>query len=193
MESDGPNQIAEKSDCPKRFTGLLLADLEHFGESLWRNDEIGERRFNFFLTLTTSVIAGLAALYAADNKSAIDKAMLPYVTRAALAGLFMFGLMTYLRLLQKNRVTDEHHQTLRHIRERLAKLDPEALGYNVPQQLPHTVKWLRGGLAQTAALMTAGLSALLVYSFAASVALAVATGSVFAIGLVCAAIRKGAE
>jgi hypothetical protein len=191
MESDGPNQIAEKSDCPKRFTGLLLADLEHFGESLWRNDEIGERRFNFFLTLTTSVIAGLAALYAKEG--VIDKATLPYVTRAALAGLFMFGLMTYLRLLQKNRVTDEHHETLRYIRDRLAKLDPAAGEYKVPQRLPHTVKWLRGGLAQTAALMTAGLSALLVYSFAASVALAVATGSLLAIGLVYAAIRKGAE
>lgn len=191
MKSDGPNRIAD----------LLHADLKHFGESLWRNDETGERRFNFFLTLTTSVIAGLAALYAAKDGGAVDKAMLPYVARAALAGLFIFGGMTYLRLLQKNRVTDEYHKTLGYIRDELAKLDPEAKTYKVPRRIPapRAMRWLKGGLAQMAGVMTAGLFALLVYSFVSEVrditcpvALAIGAGSVLAIGLVYAAIRGDA-
>jgi hypothetical protein len=45
-------------------TEFLLAELEHFGQSLWRNEEVGEKRFNFFLTLVTAVISGLVALHA---------------------------------------------------------------------------------------------------------------------------------
>ena len=26
---------------------LLIEDLKHFGESFWRNEEVGEKRFNF--------------------------------------------------------------------------------------------------------------------------------------------------
>src|ERR1044071_6029218 len=34
---------------------LLFADLEYFGECEWRNEESGEKRFNFFITLVTAV------------------------------------------------------------------------------------------------------------------------------------------
>ena len=167
---------------------LLLADLEHFGESLWRNDEIGERRFNFFLTLTTSVIAGLAALYAAKAEM-FDKALLPCVTRLALTGLLVFGAMTYMRLLQKDRVTDEYHETLRYIRNMLAKLDPAAVAYEVPQG-PRTAAWRKVGLAQMAGVLTAGLFALLIYNLGGSLELATGAGCVVTIGLFYAAIRK---
>lgn len=181
---------------------LLHADLEHFGESLWRNDEIGERRFNFFLTLATSVIGGLAALYAAKEDT-FDEVTLLYVTRAALTGLLIFGGMTYLRLLQRDRVTDEYHATLRDIRNRLARLDSGALDlavrdYKMLQDPPKkaALKWRKGGLAQMAGVMTGVLLALLVYSFVPEatditcrVALAAGAGIVLAVVLVHMAIR----
>jgi hypothetical protein len=34
---------------------LFLADLERLEESIWRNEEIGEKRFNFFVTFATAV------------------------------------------------------------------------------------------------------------------------------------------
>lgn len=190
----------------ERVTTLLRADLEHFGESLWRNDEIGERRFNFFLTLATSVIGGLAALYGARDTK-FDAVTLLYITRAALLGLVIFGLLTYLRLLQRDRVTDELHATLRYIRNRLADLKPDGsdpadvepavLHYAVPLRIPkkHRLRWLKGGLAQMAGVMTGGLLALLVYSCAETmdvisrVALTAGAGGALAIGLVYAAIR----
>lgn len=184
------------SEAPGKISDLLNADLKHFGESLSRNDEIGERRFNFFLTLATSVVGGLAALYAA-KEAHFDGDVLSYVTRCALGGLFVFGLMTYLRLLQKNRVTDEHHATLRYIRKKLAGLDPAAGAYEVPQQPPRTVRWLKGGLAEMTGLMTAGLFGLLVYSFVGRVPprplhviFAIGAGSVLAAVLFYFAIRR---
>src|SRR4051812_5602125 len=101
--------------------GLLLADLNHFGESLWRNDEIGERRFNFFVTLAAAVMSGLATLYAAKDL-VLAKGTLLDVSRGALGALFVFGLLTYLRLLHRNRVNQEYHRTLKYIRNRLCNI-----------------------------------------------------------------------
>jgi hypothetical protein len=49
---------------------LLLADLEYFAECEWRNEEIGEKRFNFFMTLVTAIEGGLGAL--ASHRSSIQ-------------------------------------------------------------------------------------------------------------------------
>ena len=49
------------------MTELLLHDLDHFGESLWRNEETGEKRFDFFLTLVTAVAGGLVTLATAEQ------------------------------------------------------------------------------------------------------------------------------
>lgn len=42
---------------------LLLADLEYIRASFWKNEDIGEKRFGFFVTVVTAVVAGLVALY----------------------------------------------------------------------------------------------------------------------------------
>jgi len=41
---------------------FLLAEHEHFGDSFWRNEETGEKRVNFLITLVTAVLAALVAL-----------------------------------------------------------------------------------------------------------------------------------
>ena len=38
---------------------LLLAEYELFSTSFWKNEEVGEKRVNFFITLTTAIIAGI--------------------------------------------------------------------------------------------------------------------------------------
>ena len=140
MEQPGPSN-------PMDF---LIADLKHFGESLWRSEEIGEKRFNFFLTLVTAIIAGLVALHTNKEKLVVEVAMLGYVTSSGFGGLLIFGLLTYLRMLHRNRITDQYQRTLKHIRCQLLALHPSLKGYEVPQPInAGTWKWFRGGLAET--------------------------------------------
>jgi hypothetical protein len=46
---------------------FLLAEHRHFTESLWKNEEVGEKRLNVFITLVTAVITALVALHAKEN------------------------------------------------------------------------------------------------------------------------------
>jgi len=162
-----------------KSTEFLLDELKHFGESLWRNEEVGEKRFNFFLTLVTAVISGLVALHAQEKPLyPVDVRM--QITGGALASLLVLGLMTYLRMLHRNRVTDEYKSTLAYIRGKLAGLNPAVGHYEVPVNNGGCgKKWLRGGLAETVGALEAVLlcscltvlSVPLVFSIAVSLAL----------------------
>ena len=106
---------------------LLLADLQHFSESLWRNEEVGEKRFNFFVTLVTAASAGLVTLYASQH--APTGTVLEQIRNGVLIALAGFGTLTYLRMLQRNRVTDEYKRTLTYIRKRLVAIDRSMRNY----------------------------------------------------------------
>ena len=127
---------------------LLIADLQHFGESLWRNEEVGEKRFSFFVTLVTAVIGALVALITSDYIPSPE--VMSNLEGAVLLVLLVFGLLTYLRMVQRNHVTDEYQLTLNYIRKRFVSLCPELDSYEVPQR--HKTwwsKWLKGGYAET--------------------------------------------
>ena len=47
---------------------LFLADLDRLEESIWRNEKVGEKRFEFFVALVGAVLAGLVAFWTAENK-----------------------------------------------------------------------------------------------------------------------------
>lgn len=131
---------------------LLIADMQHFGESMWRNEEVGEKRFAFFTTLLTAVAAGLVALRAKDTNIAKDD--FKYVAGAACAGLLVIGLLSYLRMLHRNRVTDQYQATLKYIRQLFEKSCPTLKDYTVPQILGSKTKgWLHAGYAETLAVL----------------------------------------
>lgn len=143
---------------PEKSTEFLIADLNHFGESLWRNEEIGEKRFEFFLTLVTAVIAGLVVLYTKKNNINIDDESLKTIMNGTISMLLVFGLMTYLRMLQRNRITDDYKHTLKYIRKKLLDLNPSFTEYSVPHHNDIGIwKWFRGGFAETVGAMCAFL------------------------------------
>jgi hypothetical protein len=181
----------ERAEADNR-TDFLIADLEQFGEALWRNEERGEKRMNFFLTLVTAVIAGLVVLHT-EGKGPLNDCTLRYIRNGAFVGLIVFGLMTYLRMLHRNRVTDQYKSTLDHIRDMLLAINPPLEGYRVPQPLS-AGKWkrFRGGLAETVGALNAVLLCALLIINSVSVVLAVAIGLFVLIILwKLAAYRKG--
>jgi len=173
------------------LTKFLIADFDHFGQSLWRNEEIGEKRFNFFLTLLTAVIAGLVALHTATG--ALEASTLVNVTNGALVGLLILGVLTYLRLLQRNRVTDQYQRTLKYIRGKLLELNQPSLEYTAPQPLRAGIwKWFRGGLAETVGAMEAVLlCALLIINSANIILAGVVSTALLIVFWALAAPRRG--
>ncbi len=70
---------------------LFLADLERLEESIWRNEEIGEKRFNFFVTFATAVGGGLVVLWTSDRSTTDTfRAALTKATSVALVTLLVF-------------------------------------------------------------------------------------------------------
>lgn len=168
---------------------LLLADLEHFGESLWKNEEIGEKRLSFFITVTTAVGGGLAALHVRTGEAAQE--LFQASARAGLGALLILGLLAFLRMLHRNRVTDQYKDTLASIRRVYAEHCAGLASYAVPASAPLGRRWLRGGYAETFAVMSGMLLiALLVLGWDVSVRAAGAAGLVLATGLVALSSRR---
>jgi hypothetical protein len=140
---------------------LLIADLEHFGESLWRNEEIGEKRLNFFITLAAAVASGLVALATSDKPPSDET--LRGIVATALSALLVLGLVTYLRMLKRNQVTDQYHRTLKHIRETYAKLFGGLESYRVP--VPPKPRKFGGGYAETMGTIEGLLAGALIWQW----------------------------
>ncbi len=136
---------------------LLLAEYRHFAESFWKSEEIGEKRVNFLIMLVTAVAAALVTLY--TNKTSLGDSAKQAIVIGALLGVLTFGAVTLLRILQRDRVTDEYKAIVDYIREqlrRLAHFDDYELPFRPPRH------WLiRGGLAKTVAVMNSVIVAAL--------------------------------
>jgi putative (di)nucleoside polyphosphate hydrolase len=162
---------------------LILADMQHFGESLWRNEEVGEKRFEFFITLLTAVAGGLVALGSAEHgpKGYLFRSVAGLSSLAVL----ILGFLSYLRMIQRNRVRDEYQDTLRFLRQRYVTLCPElqVRSYEVPFRRPSSGRLLgRSGYAETLAIINGiVLVATLVLLANASVLVATICGSGFAL------------
>ena len=138
---------------------LLLAEYQQYSEAFWRNEEAGERRVTFFITLTTAVIAAIVALRTSEVE--ISDLTIRQITLAALSIVTIFGFTTFLRMLQRDRVTDEYKDIIGYLREQLRRRATDLNDYELPFKTQR--HWLlRGGLAITVALMNSVLLTVLI-------------------------------
>lgn len=110
---DGKTETDVKSPS-KEF---LLADYKYLCDSFWKNEETGEKRVQFFITLVTAVLAALATLF----PKAIEKNCMHDVLGIilfTLVALIIFGVITLLRIVKRNEVTDGYKKDLDEIRQR---------------------------------------------------------------------------
>lgn len=94
---------------------LLLEDFRYFSESFWRNEQVGETRVNYFVSLVTAVVAALVALMSSQHGPAGQP--LKFIVVSALTTLFCIGLITLERILKRNKTTDEYKRHLDTIRQ----------------------------------------------------------------------------
>lgn len=132
---------------------LLLAEYKFFTDSFWKNEELGERRVNFFITVTTAVLAAVVALVTSEHAGFSDDHVCQIAT-VALFGALAFGFVTYLRMLRRNQVTDEYKDIINHLRQELRKRSSTLAEYDLPFNTP-SIRLFRGGLADTVSVMNA--------------------------------------
>ncbi len=137
---------------------LLLAEYKHFSDSFWKNEEVGERRVNFFVTLSAAVFAGIVALIetAGGFNEGIKK-----TTTLALVGLLLFGVITFIRILRRNQVTDEYKKITEYLRKQMKLRSSNLSDYELPL-LSSKRKMHLGGLAESVALMNSFILAVII-------------------------------
>jgi hypothetical protein len=162
------------SPLPDHVKEYLLAEYRYVTESLWKVNDLGEKRVTFFVTLVTAVLAALVTLVTHDTASNLSHVQ--GSTRAivlfALVGLLVIGYMTLLRMIHRNRETHEYELQLRGIYERFAAAYPVLGGYAClePERARHRRALLikYGGLVETVAAINGLLLAALVVLAASS-------------------------
>ena len=145
---------------------LLLAEYDHFGDGIFKNEEIGERRIEFFLTIATATLGGVVLLLTAKEVK-LSNDDVRKVALAALLTLFVIGLVTFLRILQRDRVTDEYKAIQRYLREQLRQRSPALTEYALPFIKTRRHKLLRGGIALTMAMINSVVLAFIAAVWAA--------------------------
>jgi len=148
----------QSSDENDRLKSLLLEEYKHLCESYLSNEELGERRVTFFLTLTTAVIAAIVAIQKGVI-SVADGRVGPILV-VGLVVLLMFGIVTLVRIIRRNERTDEYLQGLAKLRKYFVKEEKaaECLVFN-PYGKPPRHKREKifslgtGGLVEMVALM----------------------------------------
>jgi hypothetical protein len=148
----------EKAERADRF---LIEDYAKWAESMYRSEEIGEKRINFFISLVTAVLAGLVALFTA-KESAIRAEVLPLVTRGALAGLLTLGAVTFLRVLHRHKVTDRCKRQIAEIRRHF--LAGSGVSLSIGESFLGRRRLRQGGLAVMMLVMNSILAGLFVYA-----------------------------
>lgn len=151
---------------------LLLADYRNFAESLWKNEQTGETRVNWFIGIVTAAAGGLIGLTSAEHRPHGEPLRLIYV--AVLFALLCFGVITLFRIFRRNAATDGYKKDSDRIRRMFRDhFDESGLlrNYNPFRSDKTDKKGLRklGGLAHTVSvinsLVAAGIAAAFVYPF----------------------------
>jgi 8-oxo-dGTP pyrophosphatase MutT (NUDIX family) len=158
---------------------LLLEDYKYLCDSFWKNEETGEKRVQFLITLVTAVMAALATLLStsikdgnADNVISRIEIIIPIILFSLLS-LLMIGIITLLRILKRNEVTDGYKYEMDEIRQRFKDYFDKDLGilYNYNPFIKKSIIRLPirklGGLAHTVAV----INSIIISSFAAIIML----------------------
>ena len=96
------------------FQELLLAEYEHLADSFLRNEEDGEKRAAFFISLAGATGAALAFLL--DDKNELTPGATNPLVVIALFFLLALGYLTFLRVVRRNVASDGYKRSLNRVR-----------------------------------------------------------------------------
>jgi len=118
--------MVKQSNDNEASVRFLLAEHQYFRESLHQNEEVGEKRVNYFISLTTVMITAFVALMSLDNAFLTFEQLL-LITVVAMLGLLVIGWLTMLRILKRNKNTDKCKERLDLVRELFRRFDTSGI------------------------------------------------------------------
>jgi Ca2+/Na+ antiporter len=151
---------SESNDASlKMAADFLLAEYHTMENHLWKNEELGDRRVNIFLTVASAVMAASASLMAGEDFFTVTGTLNPklfWIIFFSLTAVFLFGLLTLSRIIRRNLETDSCKMALDRIRLYFLRLNPNIFPYlpfdphkKIPQRRAHLLAFGSGGLVQT--------------------------------------------
>ncbi len=177
------------------FKDILLKEYEYVGRLVIEDEQIGERRVEFFNTITTTVLTLLGAL-SGSGILLIGKAVDPKMFIIGTTVLSLFGIITLRRLIHRNITTDKNikkrETTLKYfIKENEAdKIKYLPFDPYSPKKPHHIDKGLRpllslrnGGLVENVMLINSLIFAGVALSVIALVPINLEYSTIFAYGL----------
>lgn len=93
---------------------LLAMDYEHFADSYWKSEQIGETRVNWLIGVATAAVGGLGYI-ASTGPGGVTLRVIIFATLGAVA---LFGLLTLFRILKRNANSTAYINALSEIRRR---------------------------------------------------------------------------
>lgn len=168
---------------PPGYDELLRAEFAQVGQSLLANEEQGEKRVTFFITLVTAA-AGALGFFGDKMEFRPQWRML---AGAVLVALFFFGIQTLLRVIERNSLSDGLKLRLDRIRRYFApsRVHHGFLAFDPNFPKPREFKswplmgsggWLDTVVLADAVLLT-GLSGLVVWDCQPGYQVGVITGT----------------
>jgi len=163
----------QANDQQRHSVEFLLAEYQNNRDAFWRNEELGERRVNFFLTLTTAVMAALAIR---EKGILASGGNVDPIVFYGLGAVLLFGVVTLARIIRRNLVSHEYLRAVARIRRYFTDRDQQILRhlyYKPYDDRPQRKKdWNElfslgtGGLVETVALVNSIIVAALCALFA---------------------------
>jgi 8-oxo-dGTP pyrophosphatase MutT (NUDIX family) len=142
----------------ERFKDLMLHEYDHVGQSLLANEEGGEKRVTFFITLCGAVGAGLGFVLG-RTEFGLPERLLVGLTSVV---LLVLGYATFLRVIVRNAASDRYKTQLARIRQyflsseadrRLNFMPFHPFTKNLRETGKSAWRFGKGGWAETVALV----------------------------------------
>lgn len=154
---------------------ILLEDLQHLRTQMSENEKIGQERVQFLLTLSSAVCAGLFALHTTEwpiqsEDRPPDLAWMNHVTILSLVLLLCFAVLTWLRLLRRDTLTDCFKRESKNIKDQLLSavvqeghIPPDDIDFETGE--PDILKVFRGSYVQTTGFVLGAIVGGLVFMY----------------------------
>lgn len=109
---------------PDDTKDLLIQEYSHFADSLWKNEELGEKRATALFALA-GILATLVGAVISQKPGVEGWAAIA----SALAVLLLFGHVTFVRIIKRNIDADDYKEALALVRRWFVEKQPDIRSY----------------------------------------------------------------
>lgn len=160
------NNSEDRCDAPDHSSQLgeyLLHEFDHIAAALQQNEDAGERRVQFFMTVVAAVFGIIALAFRNETETLADAVKSSWLQiTLGLSVLLLFGISTLIRIVQRNTTSDKYKFALRSIRRRfvsraVAKAHPTAFFEPYKPMSRRNALSLKGGWFEIVALLNSAI------------------------------------